>query len=72
MGVALVIMGRLNLVLFLSVLMLVSYVPLSLPTEAAGGRSLVDFAVMSITVGNASTPAQTWDCLLYTSDAADE
>jgi len=54
-------MGRLNLVLFLSVLMLVSYVPLSLPTEAAGGRSLVDFAVMSITVGNASTPAQTWE-----------
>jgi uncharacterized membrane protein len=60
-GVALVIMGRLNLVLFLSVLMLASYVPLSLPTEAAGGRSLVDFAVMSITVGNASTPAQTWE-----------
>jgi len=60
-GAALVIMGRLNIVLFISALMLASAIPLTEPAGAAGGRSLVDFAVMSITVGNASAPALTWE-----------
>ncbi len=61
MGAALIIMGRLNIVLFISALMLASAIPLTEPAGAAGGRSLVDFAVMSIDVGNASSSTMTWE-----------
>ena len=61
LGALLVFVRRLNLALFISALMLASYVPMSTPAEAAGGRALVDFAVQSINVGNASVPTMTWE-----------
>ena len=61
LGALLVFMRRLNLALFISALMLASYVPMSTPAEAAGGRALVDFAVQSINIGNASVPTLTWE-----------